>query len=249
VDLAVDGDGGFLFEVMAEPRIEFVHFLDDAAQVPGLDSELAHAAGVAPAEAGGEDNRPVIVLPLLRPYPHPPSPSGLGPPSPAMRARGRAQQSRGKWPLSRIAGEGPRAARRVRALPSVVGRPASRAATILGGDIGNAVRRRWMALSIALAIAAIGGTMLTSPTPLAPKGWPGFGTSTSTDDLFARIDHEDLAKALGVSVASIRQARLRGDAKGRRVAPRDWENAVIRLAEKQAFRLKQLADALRKENA
>jgi hypothetical protein len=30
------------------------------------------------------------------------------------------------------------------------------------------VRRRWMALSIALAIAAIGGTMLTSPTPFAP---------------------------------------------------------------------------------
>ena len=38
----------------------------------------------------------------------------------------------------------------------------------LGGDIGSSVRRRWMALSIALAIAAIGGTMLTSPTPLAP---------------------------------------------------------------------------------
>jgi hypothetical protein len=35
-----------------------------------------------------------------------------------------------------------------------------------------------MALSIALAIAAIGGTMLTSPTPLAPNGWAGFGTST-----------------------------------------------------------------------
>src|SRR5580692_8953235 len=46
--------------------------------------------------------------------------------------------------------------------------PISRAARTLGGDIGSSVRRRWIALSIALAIAAIGGTMLTSPTPLAP---------------------------------------------------------------------------------
>ena len=34
----------------------------------------------------------------------------------------------------------------------------------------------------------------------------------ATDRLFSRIDHRDLAKALGVSVASIRQARLRPDA-------------------------------------
>jgi hypothetical protein len=71
----------------------------------------------------------------------------------------------------------------------------------------------------------------------------------ATDDLFSRIDHEDLAKALGVSVASIRQARLSHDAKGRRGAPRDWESAVARLAERQAFRLKELANALRKETA
>src|SRR5271165_2805164 len=75
---------------------------------------------------------------------------------------------------------------RVSAVPSVgfhhqSSAPAwSRAARILGGDIGNAVRRRWMALSMALAIAAIGGTMFTSPTPLAPKGWAGLGTSTKT---------------------------------------------------------------------
>ena len=30
----------------------------------------------------------------------------------------------------------------------------------------------------------------------------------ATDGLFSRVSHEDLARALGVSVASIRQARL-----------------------------------------
>lgn len=38
----------------------------------------------------------------------------------------------------------------------------------------------------------------------------------ATDGLFSRVDHEDLAKALGVSVASIRQARLKPDASARR---------------------------------
>src|SRR5215472_2583404 len=54
----------------------------------------------------------------------------------------------------------------------------SSAARIFGGDIGSSVRRRPIALSIALAIAAIGGQILTSPTPLAPYGCAGFGTST-----------------------------------------------------------------------
>ena len=33
---------------------------------------------------------------------------------------------------------------------------------------------------MALAMAAGGGTMGTSPTPRTPKGWPGLGTSTIT---------------------------------------------------------------------
>jgi hypothetical protein len=41
VDGAVDGDGGFFFEMFAEAGVEAVHFLDDAAQVPGLDREFA----------------------------------------------------------------------------------------------------------------------------------------------------------------------------------------------------------------
>jgi len=68
----------------------------------------------------------------------------------------------------------------------------------------------------------------------------------ATDELFARIDHEDLAEALGVSVASIRQARLRLDAKAHRPPPRDWEVAVIQLAKKQALHFERLLSALTK---
>jgi len=42
------------------------------------------------------------------------------------------------------------------------------AASTFGGDIGNSVNRLPVARSIAFAIAAIGGQMLTSATPLAP---------------------------------------------------------------------------------
>jgi hypothetical protein len=47
---------------------------------------------------------------------------------------------------------------------------ASIAASTFGGDIGNSVSRTPTARSIALAMAAIGGQMLTSATPLAPYG-------------------------------------------------------------------------------
>lgn len=55
----------------------------------------------------------------------------------------------------------------------------------------------------------------------------------ATDELFSQIDHDDLAKALGVSVATIRQARLGELAKAHRSPPRGWEQAVLKLAEKQ----------------
>jgi hypothetical protein len=66
----------------------------------------------------------------------------------------------------------------------------------------------------------------------------------ATDALFERIDHPDLAKALDVSVASIRQARLRPDAKAYRAAPKDWEYAVIRLAEKKVMHYRKLISRL-----
>jgi hypothetical protein len=67
----------------------------------------------------------------------------------------------------------------------------------------------------------------------------------ATDQLFDCIDHQSLAEALGTSVASIRQARLRADAKAHRAPPRDWENSVIRLAEERVWHYRKLIEQVR----
>jgi hypothetical protein len=56
VDLTVDRDGRFFDEVLAETGVEAVHFPDDATQVFGFDREFPHAAGIAAAEPGREQN-------------------------------------------------------------------------------------------------------------------------------------------------------------------------------------------------
>jgi hypothetical protein len=70
----------------------------------------------------------------------------------------------------------------------------------------------------------------------------------ATDGLFDRISHEQLAEALGVSVAAIRQARLTPTAKAYRAAPREWQEAVIRLAEGRLKHYKHVIGRIR-ENA
>ena len=67
----------------------------------------------------------------------------------------------------------------------------------------------------------------------------------ATDRLFSRVDHQDLAKALGVSVASIRQARLRPDALAHRSPPPEWENALVRLAEERVGHFRELVEEIR----
>lgn len=67
----------------------------------------------------------------------------------------------------------------------------------------------------------------------------------ATDELFAHVDHADLAEALGVSVASIRQARLDPKAKAHRAAPDGWQQAVIRLSKRRASQYQQLINKLR----
>ena len=67
---------------------------------------------------------------------------------------------------------------------------------------------------------------------------------TITDALFDRVSHEDLAGELGVSVAAIRQARLGVSAKAHRAPPKDWERAVIDLAEKRIRSYHELIGAL-----
>lgn len=67
----------------------------------------------------------------------------------------------------------------------------------------------------------------------------------ATDDLFLGVSHEDLAKALGCSVASIRQARLDEGAKAYRKPPEGWEKGVQKLAEKQGAHFARLAGKVR----
>ncbi len=69
----------------------------------------------------------------------------------------------------------------------------------------------------------------------------------ATDDLLSCISHEELAKALGVSVASVRQARLAESAKAHRNAPEGWPEAVCKLAEKKAVHFAKLAATLKGE--
>lgn len=66
----------------------------------------------------------------------------------------------------------------------------------------------------------------------------------ATDELFANIDHAALAEALGVSVASIRQARLDPQAKAHRTAPDGWEQAVIRLSKRRVSQYQRLIQKL-----
>jgi GMP synthase-like glutamine amidotransferase len=67
----------------------------------------------------------------------------------------------------------------------------------------------------------------------------------ATDELLACISHQELAEALGVSVASVRQARLGPGAAAHRNPPEGWERAVARLAQDRAARLVRLAGRLK----
>jgi hypothetical protein len=69
----------------------------------------------------------------------------------------------------------------------------------------------------------------------------------ATDALCEGLDHGDVARALGVSVQAVRQARIADAAKGRREPPRDWPYAVIRLAEQEIMRNRALIEEVRKE--
>jgi len=69
---------------------------------------------------------------------------------------------------------------------------------------------------------------------------------TATDELFDGVTHKDFAKALGVSVATIRQARLSAAAKASRSPPDGWERAVVKMAKQRADRLNRLVESLRR---
>ncbi len=67
----------------------------------------------------------------------------------------------------------------------------------------------------------------------------------ATDALFERVDHSELAQSLGVSIASVRQARLSPEASAYRGPPKNWKFAVIRLAERDIMHKRDLIQAVR----
>lgn len=66
----------------------------------------------------------------------------------------------------------------------------------------------------------------------------------ATDELLAGITHEELASALGVSVPTVRQARLAESAKAHRSPPVGWESVILRLAKQRAEHFKRLVGRL-----
>jgi hypothetical protein len=66
-----------------------------------------------------------------------------------------------------------------------------------------------------------------------------------TDDLFLCVSHEEAAKAMGCSIALVRQARRDKDSPAFRNPPPGWEKAVLRLAEKQARHFQKLIEKIR----
>jgi hypothetical protein len=66
----------------------------------------------------------------------------------------------------------------------------------------------------------------------------------ATDELLWTFSHSELADALGVSVPTVRQARLDGHAKAHRSPPDGWETKVSSLAKQRGERLLALSKRL-----
>ena len=78
------------------------------------------------------------------------------------------------------------------------------ASSTRGGDIGSSVNRTPVASRIALATAASGGTIGTSPTPRTPYGCSGFG---DLDD--DRVDHRQVRRDRHAVVEEARRSPSR----------------------------------------
>jgi DNA-binding GntR family transcriptional regulator len=69
------------------------------------------------------------------------------------------------------------------------------------------------------------------------------------DKLGERVTHEEVASALGVSVASVRQYRLSADARAHRSPPAGWPEVLSKLAHARGEELIELAKALSSADA
>ena len=70
----------------------------------------------------------------------------------------------------------------------------------------------------------------------------------AVDGVCERLDHDDVAKALGVSVQTIRQARLDPKTQAHRSPPTEWQHALIQLAEDRVWHYRKLIEQLRQAN-
>ena len=66
----------------------------------------------------------------------------------------------------------------------------------------------------------------------------------ATEELMAGMTRGQIAEALGVSEATVRQARLDESANAHRNPPGGWEAKVAKLAKHRAERLARLAERL-----
>jgi hypothetical protein len=66
----------------------------------------------------------------------------------------------------------------------------------------------------------------------------------ATEELMAGMTRGEIADSLGVSEASVRQARLDVTAEAYRTPPKGWEAKVAKMARQRADRLNRLADKL-----
>ncbi len=66
----------------------------------------------------------------------------------------------------------------------------------------------------------------------------------ATEELMAGMTRGQIAEALGVSEATVRQARLDDTANAHRNPPAGWEAKVAKLAKQRAERLSRLAERL-----
>lgn len=66
----------------------------------------------------------------------------------------------------------------------------------------------------------------------------------ATEELMAGMTRGQIADALGVSEATVRQARLEPDAKAHRNPPEGWEPKLAKVAHKRAEQLRRLAERL-----
>ena len=68
----------------------------------------------------------------------------------------------------------------------------------------------------------------------------------ASDSLFERVSHAELAGALNVSVATVRQARLKRSANAYREPPKDRRTAVALLARQRIAQLRKLIATLKR---